>query len=432
MADKNLEASFELRSEEVQDILTKVPHWMIRWGTVLIFGIILMLFAISWFLKYPDIVRAEVIITTNVPPEKLIAKTSGRIQTILVKDKSQVVANSPLAVIENSASYQDVFRLKKQLENFQKSNMDSFPFGSFKSLQLGEIESAYAMFQKDYEANALNESLHPFQVEGSAQKSENIQIKERLALLIQQKEINEQELQLQRNDIARYSRLYDKGVISSQEYETKKLNYLQAEKNYKNLQSSISQLKSSLIENTRASRGTAINDVKETVTLDRSLSQSFYQLKKAIKEWELNYVLQSAIDGTVSFTQVWVENQTIAAGDNVFSVVPNAGKGYVGKVKAPSLNSGKIEVGQKVNIRLTNFPDREFGILKGKINNISLVPDKEGNVMIDIVLPEGMQTSYKKQIPYQQEMRGSAEIVTEDLSLLERILYQFKDVFKVE
>ena len=40
MVENNSETSFELRSEEVQDILTKVPHWMIRWGTVLIFGIL--------------------------------------------------------------------------------------------------------------------------------------------------------------------------------------------------------------------------------------------------------------------------------------------------------------------------------------------------------------------------------------------------------
>ena len=144
----------------------------------------------------------------------------------------------------------------------------------------------------------------------------------------------------------------------------------------------------------------------------------------------MNYTLQSAIEGKVSFTQVWVENQTITSGDNVFSIVPMAGKGFIGKVKAPSLNSGKIQVLQDVNIRLANFPDREFGILKGKVSNISLVPDKDGNVMIDVVLPEGMETSYKKQIPFQQEMRGAAEIITEDLSLLERILYQFKDLLK--
>ena len=26
----------ELRSDEVQEILTQVPHWMIRWGNMLI------------------------------------------------------------------------------------------------------------------------------------------------------------------------------------------------------------------------------------------------------------------------------------------------------------------------------------------------------------------------------------------------------------
>ncbi|AEW86716.1 HlyD family efflux transporter periplasmic adaptor subunit [Flavobacterium columnare] len=98
--------------------------------------------------------------------------------------------------------------------------------------------------------------------------------------------------------------------------------------------------------------------------------------------------------------------------------------------KSPALNSGKIKVAQKVNIRLTNYPDREFGILQGKISNISLVPDKEGNIIIDVILPQGMQTSYQKQIPFQQEMRGSAEIITEDLRLIERILYQFREIFK--
>lgn len=432
MANDTYDTSFELRSEEVQDILSKVPHWMIRWGTLLIFAIILIMFVISWFLKYPDIVRTEVVITTNIPPEKMMAKASGRIQSLLINDKAMVKANTPLAVIENASNYQDIFELKKELEAFQKKEFRDFPFSKFINAQFGDIESAYASFQKEYVANNLNKSLTPYKVESSAQRSENAQIKERLSLLIQQRAINEQELQLQKNELARYTKLHDKGVVSDQEFEGKKMAFLQAEKNYKNLLSSISQLQSSLIDNTKAIRGNEINDVKETVNLDRNLSQSFYQLKKAIKDWELNYVLQTGIDGQVTFTKVWVKNQTVTSGEEVFSVVPSTGKGYIGKLKAPSQNSGKIKVGQKVNVRLLNYPDREFGILKGQIQNIALVPDKDGNIAIDVVLPEGMKTSYKKTIPFQQEMRGSAEIITEDLRLLERILYQFRDMLKVE
>jgi len=304
----------ELRSEEVQDILTRVPHWMIRWGTVLIFGIIIMLFFTSWFLKYPDVVATEIVITTNIPPEKLVAKVSGRIEAILVKDKTVVRENTPLAIIENSANYKDVFLLNK-LVNASKSGQ-KFPFEKLNNAQLGEIENAFAVFQKDYIAEGLNADLQPFQVENSAKKSESTQVQERLSLLFQQKNINEQELKLQKNEISRYTTLHSKGVISDQEFETKKLNYLQSEKNYKNLLASISQLKSSLIENKRAVKGTEISGTKEEVTLSRNVTQSFYQLKKAIKDWELNYVLKSSIEGEVAFAQIWVENQNISAGDN--------------------------------------------------------------------------------------------------------------------
>lgn len=422
--------TFELRSEEVQDILTKTPNWMIRWGTVLIFGIIIMLFFTSWFLKYPDVVKTEIVITTNIPPEKLVAKTSGRIEVILVKNKSIVSENTHLAVIENAANYKEVLLLKSIVDKTNIDNLkENFPFNKLQNLQLGDVESAFAIFQKDYIADDLNSNLQPYQVENNAQKSESTQIKERLNLLLQQKEINEQELKLQKNEINRYTTLNSKGVISDQEFESKKLNYLQAEKNYKSLLSSISQLRSSLIDNSRASQGTQISGTKEAVNLDRGVTQSFYQLKKAIKDWELNYTLKSSIAGEVTFLQVWTENQTITSGDNVFSIIPTTQNGFVGKVKAPALNSGKIKMKQQVNIRLANFPDREFGVLKGEVKNISLVPDKDGNLLIDVVLPKGLLSSYRKQIPFQQEMKGSAEIITEDLRLLERILYQFRDIF---
>lgn len=423
--------AIELRSEEVQDILTKVPHWMIRWGTVLIFVIIFMLFFVSWFIKYPDVVTTQIVITTNIPPEKIVSKSSGRIEAILVKDKSIVSENSTLAIIENTANYKDVFLLKKIVDEYNVNDASkTFPFALLKNAQLGEIESAFAVFQKDYQAEQLNKNLQPFEVENRAQNSEKIQIKERLEILQQQKVINESELQLQKNEIARFETLFNKGIISAQEMEAKKLSYLQAQKSYKSLLTSISQLRSSLIDNSKLSQNSQISGTKEEVTLGRNMAQSFYQLKKVIKDWELAYALKSSVSGVVTFLQVWTENQTINVGDNVFSIIPNTKNGFVGKVKAPALNSGKIKIGQVVNIRLANFPDREFGVLKGKIKNISLVPDKDGNLLLDVALPNGLQTSYKKQIVFQQEMKGTAEIVTEDLRLIERILYQFKSIFE--
>ena len=418
----------ELRSEEVQEILTRVPHWMIRWGSVVVLLILLSLFFVSWLVKYPDVISTQIVITTNIPPQKLVAKSSGKIEAILVKDRSLVFKNSPLAVIENSANYKDVFLLKSIVDSID-IDKNKFPFEKLKLAQVGEIESFFAVFQKESIADDLNNKLQPYQVEGAAQSYEAIQLKERLSLLESQKSINQSELILQKSDLDRYDELFKKGIIAAQELEKHKLTYLQVERNYKSLLSTISTLKSSLNELNKNSKTTQINESKENVNLERNVIQAFYTLKKAIKDWELNYVLRSSIDGKVSFLQLWAENQTVNAGDNVFAVIPTNESGYIGKVKAPAQNSGKIKIGQTVNIRLANYPDREFGIIKGIIKAISLTPDKDGNLLINVSLPNGLETSYKKQIVFQQEMSGTADIVTEDLRLIERLLYQFRDLF---
>jgi multidrug resistance efflux pump len=418
----------ELRSEEVQEILTRVPNWMIRWGSAVILLILLSLFLVSWVVKYPDVITTQIIITTNIPPEKLVAKVSGKIEAILVNDRTIVSRNMPLAVIENSANYEAVFLLKSIVDTIN-IDKNKFPFEKLKSAQLGEIESFYAVFQKESSADELNNNLKPYQVEGNAQNYEAIQLKERLNLLESQKNNNQSELVLQKSDLDRYEVLFKKGIIATQEVEKHKLTYLQVERNYKSLLSTISQLKSSLNELNKNSKTTQINENKENVNLERNLIQAFYQLKKAIKDWELNYVLQSSVDGKVSFLQLWSANQNVEAGATIFVVIPSKESGYIGKVKAPAQNSGKIQIGQNVNIRLANYPDREFGIIKGVIKAISLTPDKDGNLLINVSLPKGLETSYRKQIAFQQEMSGTADIITEDLRLIERLLYQFRDIF---
>ena len=81
-----------------------------------------------------------------------------------------------------------------------------------------------------------------------------------------------------------------------------------------------------------------------------------------------------------------------------------------------------------MNIKLENYSETEFGMLKGKVSHISLTPDIEGSYYIDVSLPQRLITSYKKEIVFKQEMSGTAEIITEDLRLIERFFYQFKSL----
>jgi multidrug resistance efflux pump len=421
----------ELRSEEVQELLTKVPNWMIRWGNIVILALLLSLLLVSWVVKYPDIITTQIIVTTTPPPEKLVANSSGRLEKILIADRQKIEKNSPLAVIENTANYSDVFLLKAHIDSV-KINADglSFPFENLPPLQLGNIETAFALFEKEYLNYVQYKDLKPYSIDGNAQQFESYQLKERLQLLIEQKEIGQTELNLKKKELERFKQLHQKGVISTQEWETKNIDYLQQEKNIRNLSSQISQTRSSINDLNKNSQNTQVNKSKDDINLYRNTIQALNQLKKSISDWEQAYVLRSTIAGEVSFLQVWSENQFVNVGDNVFSIIPSSDKDFVGKVKAPAQNSGKLKIGQEVQIRLVNYPDREFGIIKGKVKSISLIPDKEGNLLLDISLPNGLQTSYQKQIDFQQEMSGTADIITEDLRLIERLLYQFRDVFR--
>lgn len=430
MTDNNLN-NIELRSEEVQDILTKVPNWMIRWGSTLCLLLIVILLLVFWLIKYPDIIPSQAVITTIIPPQKEYAKVTGKLNNILVKDNDLVKTEQPLAIIENSANHEDVFLLKTIIDTLKvDSKSFYFPFDSLPVLFLGDIDAQFALFENSYIQYQLNKELKPFSNDAIANRYSISELNRRLRNLQSQKAINQTEVEFKAKDLDRNKSLFEKGIISEQDFENKQLDYAQAKRNYQNFEASISQIKESISNARKNSRGNEINRVKEEMTLLKNVIQSYNQLKKSLKDWEHLYVLKSNIEGKVSFLNYWNTNQTVNQGDLVFTIIPTQSSSFVAKLKAPTQNSGKIKIGQIVNIKLENYPETEFGVLKGVVKNISQIPDKEGFYVIDAELPKKLITTYDKEIDFKQEMPGSAEIITEDLRLIERLFYQFREIVK--
>ena len=421
--------SIELRSEQVQDILEAIPNWMILWGNTLIMLLIIMLLCMSWFVKYPDIINANATVTTETPPQKIYGKITGKLSALLVSDNEKVKASQPLAIIENSANYQDVFLLKHVLDTITVNKKTiNFPIDRMPILFLGDIDTQYALFENNYIQYKLNKELQPFSNEALANQYSISELHRRLQSSKSQRQINKKELEFKNKELQRHKSLFDKGVISAQDYESRQLEYAQAERNYKNFETSISQIKESISTAQKTLKGSKINQIKDEMSLLKNVIQSLNQLKNAIKVWEQMYVLQSAINGQVSFLNYYSTNQTINQGDLVFTIIPNESSTFIAKLKTPAQNSGKIKLDQTVNIKVDNFPKTEFGVLKGKVTYISAIPNKEGLYLVNVELPKELITSYNKKIEFKQEMLGSAEIITEDLRLIERFFYQLRNV----
>ena len=109
----------EIRSEEVQEIMGTPPKWIIQWGIVIIFFVVMTLLAGSYFYKYPDLINAQITIVSENPPVSIVARAEGKLNNIFVADKQVVTANTILGIIENPADYEDAYELIGFLDSVQ-------------------------------------------------------------------------------------------------------------------------------------------------------------------------------------------------------------------------------------------------------------------------------------------------------------------------
>ena len=420
----------EIRSEAVQDILTKAPHWIIIWGNTILLLLVFLFFGLSWIIKYPDIIESKALVTSSIPPQKKVAPITGKIDAILVLDQQKVSNNGPLAILENNADFEDVFYLKSIMDTIQiKKSPLLFPLEKTLLLSLGEINTAFAPFESDYINYQLNRELNPYAYKKSANQSSVSQIQLRIKNMKRQKQLEKKTLSIAKSELNRSEKLFKKGTISKQEYENQEAKYINQERNFENMDVSISQLNQSLNEAFKNSKENTISNKMENVRLHKNAVQSFHALKGAIKNWERKYVIKSDVSGTISYMSHFYKNQQVQQGELLFSVIPSELGNFTAKIKAPIQNSGKIKLGQKVHIKLLNYPEAEYGILNGKIASMSPIPDNDGFYLINVNLKRKLITSYNISIPFKTEMSGTAEIVTEDLRLLERLFYQLRNVF---
>ncbi|MDR1201876.1 MAG: HlyD family secretion protein [Tannerellaceae bacterium] len=414
----------ELRSEEFQDILGTVPHWILRWGITAFAIIVIILLIGSAIFKYPDIISSSITLTGSIPPAAIVAKSSGKLKELYVDDNQTVKEGQYLAVVENSTETKDILLLRGYLDKINL-NTDTIITLLPEHLQLGTLQSNYSAFYLTLFEYSEYKRLKYYSTKAGIINGRINQYETQLANLIRQKKITEEQLSLTKNKYQRDSLLNRKGILSNEEYENTKNQYLQGILSCENIASSvdnsriqIGQMKENLFE-------TNYQDIEKGNTLKSKLGTLITQLQSEIQDWELTYVLSSPVNGKITFTNYWAINQNVTTGEDIFNIIPTDSVKLLGKASLPTTRSGKVETEQKVNIRFENFPDNEYGIIKGIVRNISLVPVKgkeTTNYTVEIELPNGLQTTYGKELPYLPEMTGQADIITKDISVLERFI----------
>lgn len=421
------------RSEEISDIIERMPIKFGRWVAGVIIFLMMLLFIFGWLIKYPDTITGQIFINAKNASVKLVANSSGKLWLTEVKPQQQVKEGDYIAYIQNSANIEDIKKIFELINNFNIKEtffvrkIELFP----KKMSLGELNVKYFSF------------LNSLQKICNYQKNNNFQKKEEnfLKFIVKQNEmlnyeyktkrIKEEILNVSYKALQRDSSMrnaYTNLAVSEDEFEKTKMTWLNINENYVNLCKDIT------------STELQINDAKNKIEQNRiekednenqlylDLLSAYNDLLDNLKLWEQKYVFKAPFQGRVEYLKFWSNNQYIQTGEEAFTIVPLENK-ILGQVQLPTLGAGKIKNGCEVIIKLDNYPYMEYGSIKGKVKSISLTTktvktENQGSTeayLVLVELPDNLATNYGSKLEFKYELKGTADIIANDRRLIERL-----------
>lgn len=425
----------ELRSEEVQEVMDKISPWILRWGITVLFFVVASLLVGSFLFKYPDTIRTEITLSMVNPPAYVQAHTAGRVSDLFIKNEENVKQGTPLGVIENSASMEDVLLLKERMQEWARGDY-SLEIGKIlftdMRLRLGECQAAYASF-----ISALNDYLRFVEQNYYQRKifsaKERLQIQQAYYLLAKKQYLLQEEEQLLSHKLyERDSLLYERNVMMTAEFEQSGKSYLQGLQSREASKMTLAQIDLQIRQDKENLMDVQRQAIEEEQKYRIELKNATEQLFTGLTSWEQHYLLVAPVSGKVTLMNVWSNNQYVESNETVFIVAPIGNSRPMAKALLPMQGSGKVKQGQRVIVRLNNYPDQEFGYINATVQSISPLPDSKGAYIVEVCFPNGMCTNYGKELPIVREMKGEADIITEDLRLIERMFMPLKKILKYE
>lgn len=409
-----------LDQEPVTEIIGRQPAWIIRSGITLIALIFAITLLLSFFIRYPDIIKSSVTLTSKTPPLQMIVKSNNIIDKVFVTEGQRVLRNAPLVLFDSTADFELLLVLDKKLQNiivssanhsvqiWLKDNMEAF----------GELQPdiLLLLLSMHKQSNFINSNYFLLEIKQlRVIKKQYEKLSNQLSV---QQSIWQEKIALEQLNLNKNERLSKQGLLSDSELIP--LHRLLLDKKL-SLQNANIQFTSHSIENNKlVQKIRRLEQKKEDrqKELNIALYNSISKLKKEIYNWKKTYLLVSPVNGVVSFSRVIRPSQYFKAGDNVLTLVNSTGN-HIAILNVHQGGAGKIEKGQKVEIEMASFPAAEFGKLHGTVSSISLVPGK-GGYLVKVRLPEKLVSSFGYELKINPNMVGKAKIITNERRLLHR------------
>jgi multidrug resistance efflux pump len=415
-------SALDVRSEEVQEIIGRPPHWLVRWGITAFFGVLGLVLLSAAVIKYPEVIHAPLRLTAVDAPQSLESWINGKLVRIIVENNTHVEEGDVLAWLESTALHGEVLRLSETMEEMRSWLLEKTPqrlteLDIEQFANLGEIQHAFQGFEQAYRefVSFLPGGFYPRQREILMKELEYT--RDLLGQLNTQKEIQLEEYNLARREVEIQQRLAEDGHIAP-------IELARAEAEFSARQLPLQQTESAIINNFVSQ----IAKEREIMELDKRMDeqssmfmQALNSLRSVIDDWKTNHLITAPYDGKVVYAGILQENQSLTAGQPLFYIQPD-NTSFFGEMMISQNSFGKIEEGQPVQVRFSGYPYHEYGSVFGRVDYFSDFPVRDSLFFAKVSFPDGLVTSYGREITPRNGMTGQAEIITQDMRLLERVV----------
>ena len=344
--------------------------------------------------------------------------------------------NETMGYLDNTARFADVMKIEKfLLENISDSLVNQPEIIHLSNdMIMGELSMSYYSFLNSLQKLGQNKKGQPYE---KRLESVRLLLESQVRLMdfnLQQQNTNVESLRILGKNVHRDSQLFRKATIAEADLERSAVSYLgkvevnqQIAKEITNIQLQIDDTKSKL----------QLLEVEQQETeqkLRMDLYSSYNELANNILKWKITYIFQSPFAGKLEYLNFWHENDFIAAGTPLLSVIPSDNPLF-GQMYLPSQGVGKVSVGQDVIIRLDNYPYIEYGSVNGKVKMISGLANQSeafakkndlNTYLITVELPDKLTTNYGTTLGFNYEIKGVADILTKKRKLLLRLFDNLK------
>jgi hypothetical protein len=433
--EKNKIEQTAQRTEEVRDIIDRMPHRTGKIVAILVIVLCAILLFFGWVIEYPEKVTGPVTITARQAPVRLVANISGKLH-LLKNSGDSLKENDIIGFIDNPAKLQDVLNVEQFLTKNQLSTLrdNSVPLVFPETTALGELSPVYFSFCNAFEKLEQYYTGKPYEKKKSSLVSlvnSQIQLSNHNR---EQMSTKARSLEVAGKNMHRDSLLYSKAAIAELDLDRSSITYLGLLENFQALNKEDASYRLQINDTQHKLQLLQVEQQGAEQQLKMDLISVYNELTNSIRQWKQRYLFIAPFSGTLENLNFWHENDFIPAGTESFSVLP-ADNPLLGQVYLPSQGAGKVLVGQKVIIKLENYPYMEYGSVNGLVRSISMLTNqaeastRQNNMhtyLVTVDLPNHLITNYGAILDFRYEIKGVADIVTKPRKLLERLFDNLK------